>query len=74
MVAERFYFDVENGQDTIRDEEGVEAASLDEALAEARSVIDEMADEVQAADPSGTWTLVVRDAAGSPVSRIAITR
>lgn len=71
-MPERFYFDVENGQDTIRDEEGVDADSLDEALAEARSVIREMADEVCGADPGRSWTLVVRDASGFPVCRLPI--
>lgn len=73
-MPERFYFDVEDGQDTIRDAEGVEAGSLDEALAEARSVIHEMADEVCGADPGRCWTLVVRDASGHPVCRLPIRR
>ncbi|MHB2207937.1 DUF6894 family protein [Methylobacterium sp. CM6257] len=73
-MPERFYFDVENGRDTIRDEEGVEAGSLDEALTEARSVIAEMADEVSAADPGRSWTLVVRDASGLALCRLPIRR
>lgn len=68
-VPERFYFDVEDGHDRIRDDVGVEAASLEEALAEARSVIEEMAASVN----TGTsWTLVVRDEAGSVVGRLPI--
>ncbi|MGH1570795.1 DUF6894 family protein [Methylobacterium sp. P31] len=70
----RFYFDIENGKETIRDEHGVEAESLAEALDEARSVIDEMANELAANDLSGTWTLVVRDATGTLVGRLPITR
>lgn len=71
-MPERFYFDIENGTESIRDEEGVEAGSLEEALGEARLVIREMADEL-AADPDETWTLIVRDGAGSVVGRLPIT-
>ncbi|MGH1590444.1 DUF6894 family protein [Methylobacterium phyllosphaerae] len=73
-MPERFYFDVENAEETIRDEDGVEVGSLEEALAEARSVIAEMADEICAADPSRFWSLVVRDTSGRPVCRLPIRR
>ncbi|MCJ2123841.1 hypothetical protein MKL11_14990 [Methylobacterium sp. J-077] len=72
-MPERFYFDVENGRERIRDEAGVEAESLEEALAEARSVIEEMAASVSGTAAAGaSWTLVVRDAAGSVVGRLPI--
>ncbi len=34
-MPSRFYFDIENGKETIRDAQGVEAEDLAEALAEA---------------------------------------
>lgn len=71
-VPERFYFDVENDRERIRDAVGVEAESLEEALAEARSVIDEMAGSVGTGETGASWTLVVRDAAGSVVGRLPI--
>ncbi|KAA0122403.1 hypothetical protein SAMN02799622_04003 [Methylobacterium sp. UNC378MF] len=71
-MPSRFYFDIENGKETIRDAQGVEAEDLAEALAEARSVIDEMAGEPGAAGLSGAWTLVVRDATGAVVGRLPI--
>lgn len=71
-MAERFYFDIENGQASIRDEEGVEAASVEQALDEARSVIREMSAELTDANPDQTWTLIVRDASGSVVGRLPI--
>ena len=71
-MPSRFYFDIENGEETIRDAQGVEAEDLSEALAEARSVIDEMAGELEAAGPDGAWTLVVRDATGAVVGRLPI--
>ncbi|MGH1570469.1 DUF6894 family protein [Methylobacterium sp. P31] len=70
----RFFFDVSNSEETIPDEEGVEAADLNEALSEARSVIAEMAAAVIEADPGRSWTLIVRDEAGSAVGRIPIKR
>ena len=71
-MPSRFYFDIENGEETIRDAQGVEAADVAEALAEARSVIDEMAGELEVAGPAGAWTLVVRDATGAEVGRVLI--
>jgi len=71
-MLRRFFFDVDNGQETIRDDDGVEAADLEEALAEARRVISEMADELGATDIDNAWTLVVRDETGLPVARVPI--
>ncbi|MEE7503844.1 DUF6894 family protein [Methylobacterium sp. C33D] len=73
-MSERFYFDLESGEETIRDDDGVEVGSLEEAMAEARSVIAEMADEVCAEDPDRSWSLVVRDAAGYARHRLPIRR
>ncbi|MCJ2056407.1 hypothetical protein MKL09_07565 [Methylobacterium sp. J-048] len=70
----RFYFDVENGRETLRDPDGVEAADLAEVLAEARSVIQEMAADICADDPGTAWMLVVRDATGAVVARLPIRR
>ena len=71
-MLRRFYFDVDNGQKTIRDDEGVEAEDLEQALVDARSVISEMADELGATDIDNAWTLVVRDETGLPVARVPI--
>lgn len=68
----RFYFDVADGQTTIRDDEGVEAEDLERALADARSTISEMADELGATDIGSSWTLVVRDETGLPVAHVPI--
>src|ERR1700712_1424554 len=71
-VPIRFHFDIENGKETIRDEQGVEAETLAEALDEARSVIDEMAEELGMTDLGSPWTLIVRDATGTLVGRLPI--
>ncbi|MGH1571254.1 DUF6894 family protein [Methylobacterium sp. P31] len=73
-MSRRFYFDFEDGQETIRDDEGVEADTLEQALSDARSVIREMAGEVAANDPGEAWALVVRDETGSPVARLPIDK
>jgi hypothetical protein len=70
-VSARFYFDIEVGDDTIRDEVGAEAADLDEAIAEARSVIAEMVEEIGAGE---TLVMVVRDGDDAPVARLPIKR
>lgn len=71
-MTKRFYFDVEDGQETIRDEEGVGANDLDQALADARSVIREMADELATKGLSGAAVLVIRDETGAAVARLPI--
>jgi hypothetical protein len=71
-LSERFYFDLENGVLTLSDKEGVEAASFEEAMEEARKVISEVAGELTADCPGETWLLVVRDEAGSLVGRLPI--
>ena len=73
-VPPHFFFDVSNGLETLSDEVGIEAANLENVLAEARSVIVEMADEVTGADLDQSWTLIVRDEAGSLVGPLPIKR
>ncbi len=68
----RFYFDVDNGRETVRDDEGVVADDLEQALADARSVISEMADELGATSLESLWTLVVRDETGLPVAHLPL--
>ena len=67
----RFHFDLESGRGVIRDREGVAASSLEEAVAQARTVIAEMRDADDLAEP-GTWALVVRDADGTTVERLTV--
>jgi predicted mannosyl-3-phosphoglycerate phosphatase (HAD superfamily) len=71
-MLRRFYFDLDNNQVTIRDDEGVEAEDLEQALAEVRSVINEMANELGATDLDNPWTLIVRDETGLPIAHVPI--
>lgn len=70
----RFFFDLCSGAEIIRDEVGVEAEDLGQALAVAQSVVAEMAEEVTEADPNRRWTLMVRDRAGSVLGLLPIKR
>ncbi|SEG73526.1 hypothetical protein SAMN04488144_1752 [Methylobacterium sp. 190mf] len=73
-MSKRFFFDVENGQETIWDEEGVRADTLEQALVDARSVIRDMAGELTDDVLSGELMLVVRDEAGSLVAHLPIEK
>ena len=70
----RFYFDFENGEEAVRDNNGFEAASLKQALADALDVILEVAEETAANRPDDTWTLVVRDQTRAPVAYLPIRK
>lgn len=67
----RFYFDFENRFETVYDDEGVEADDLGQALNDARSVIQKMAQELDG-DLGEAPVLVVRDENGSQVARLPI--
>lgn len=71
MVA-RFFFDLVSDEEVIRDNVGVEAQDLNQALDVARSIITEMAEEIAETHPDGLWELVVRDDRGSIVGHLLI--
>jgi hypothetical protein len=68
----RYYFDFENGSETLRDNEGAEAGDLRQVLADALDVIQEVAEEVVAERPEDVWMLVVRDETGAPVAYLPV--
>lgn len=69
-MGARYYFDVTDGADLIRDDVGEEANSPEQALEEARAVIAEMRERDEL--PDGEWEMVVRDAAGTLVGRLPV--
>lgn len=71
-MLKRFYFDVRNGQETLWDHDGVEAKDMEEAIATARSVLSEMADDLASTGIDSPWTLVVRDETGLQVAHIPV--
>lgn len=72
-MAQRFYFDLKNGHDFIRDNEGVEAHDLDQATDEAQAVIDEMRDRDDFAASNGEWSLAIRDERGTTLKTLPVT-
>lgn len=68
--AKRFYFDIELDGEITQDNEGVEARGLEQALADARSVVHEMAGQLDNACLGADSVLIVRDEAGATVGRI----
>ncbi|XYD07787.1 hypothetical protein R1A27_22280 [Methylobacterium sp. NMS12] len=74
LVPRRLYFDIEHDREIIKDEIGIEATSLDQALDDARSVIRDMVQELADDGYEEDWVLVVRDARGASVARLPIER
>ena len=70
-VLQRFHFDLENGDEVIEDHEGIGASSLEEAATQARTVISEMRDNNELAEP-GMWTLAIREAGGAVLKRLSV--
>ncbi len=63
-MARRFYFDLTNGSETIRDERGVEAGDLIEAVNEAQAVLSEMSRNDELSGSGAGWQLLIREASG----------
>ena len=71
-MGQRFYFDLANGQELIRDAEGVDASGPDEAKREAQAALDELRDGHEADMPGGGWQLIIRDQSGMTLKAIAL--
>jgi hypothetical protein len=63
-VTERFYFDVTDGYTAWNDGEGIEAPSLDHALAQALVALKEMRQNGEVDQLGEDWQMSVRDEAG----------
>lgn len=68
----RFYFDLTNGQTTMRDDEGAEADDLAEATDQAQIVIEELRTAGALMDVEDDWQLVIRTDDGTELRRIPI--
>ena len=62
---QRFYFDLKNGHDFIRDDEGVEASGLEQATVEAQAVMAEMHGSNELLSHGDGWSLVIRGGDGT---------
>ncbi|GJE43277.1 DUF6894 family protein [Methylobacterium soli] len=63
-MPKRYYFRVVCADEIIDDPCGAEAASIEEAEAEALAAFEEMRAEGNLPDDAGAWTLEIRSASG----------
>lgn len=68
----RYYFDLTNGETTLIDEEGVDAANIDEAAAEAQVVLKDMQIGDELLDVDDDWTIVIRERDGETLREISL--
>lgn len=68
----RYYFDLINGDTTLIDEEGVDAADLEEATTEAQIVLKDMQIGDEICDVDDGWTIVIREKDGKILRRIPL--
>jgi hypothetical protein len=73
LMHSRFYFHLNNGEDVIRDEEGILVSDIDAALIAAMEVIQELRaeDSVSAAEWQG-WKLEITDEAGQVIESLSL--
>ena len=71
-MTTRFYFDLTNGPNTLRDDEGVEASSLDEATGQAQAAMDDMRSKDEAPTQGEGWQLIIRDESGVTLKAISL--
>ncbi len=71
-MTHRFYFDLENDDEIIRDDEGVEASNLEQAIIVADAVLKEMQGSKDAIAAKDGWTLIIRDKSGSSLKKLPV--
>lgn len=71
-MTQRFYFDLRNGQELIRDAKGVDASGPDEAKKEARAALNELRGGHHADMPGVGWQLVIRGEDGATLETLAL--
>jgi hypothetical protein len=73
LMSSRFYFHLNNGEDMIRDEDGVLVSDVDAALIAAMEVIQELRaeDAVSAAEWHG-WRLEIMDEASKVIESLSL--
>ena len=72
-VSARYYFNLTDGDNMIRDEEGIEASSIQAAVVSALEAVEEL----RAQDPSNSdewrgWRIEIVDASGQTVQTIPL--
>lgn len=71
-MGQRFFFDLTDGIDNLSDDEGVEAASLDETLEAAHAIIAEMRTKQELPAQGEGWELHIRDERGAIVMKLPV--
>ncbi|MBY0298758.1 MAG: hypothetical protein K2X71_22435 [Methylobacterium sp.] len=71
-MAQRFYFDLTDGNTIIRDEEGVEVDDAQAALEQAEAAVQEMRADGELAGLRGSWKLLVRMSTDTVLTVITI--
>lgn len=72
-MPHRFYFNLTNGADVVRDEDGIEHVSMDAALIQAMRAIEELrAQDPLAAEDWQGWSLEIVDASGRTVRSLPL--
>ena len=71
-MTQRFYFDLKNGHDFIRDDEGVEAGDINQATTQAQAVMEEMRHSGELSSQGEGWSLVIRGESGDPLRTLPL--
>ncbi len=69
----RYYFDIDDGETASEDDEGLELSGVAEARYRAISVLPNIAEEVLPDGDEREFSVTVRDAAGAPLFRAALS-
>lgn len=72
-LAHRFYFDLTYRSSSIRDDVGVEARDIDQAVEEAQVVIEEMRGRHELASLED-WNMAIRDESGATLMTLPLTQ
>lgn len=71
-MTTRFYFDLTNGPDILRDHDGVEASSLDEAAGQVQAALEDLRGNEEAPAAGDGWQMVIRDESGTTLKTITL--
>ena len=72
-MERRYYFDLMKGSTTIRDDEGVVACDIFEAIEEAAIVVEETHVSREMSEFAEGWNLIIRDEEGVELKKLPIS-
>ena len=71
-MSQRFHFDLTNGEEFIRDTEGIDARGPHEAIEEAQAALADMRGNEETPASGDGWQLVIRDESGVTLKAISL--